>query len=75
MLKQCIRTVRGQRSDGDLSRVVDMVKWVDSGNVWETVHSRMVGCRARAITPPTYRFPGCFPSNFVRLLYLPLFCN
>lgn len=36
ILKQRIWTVRGQRNDGDLSRVVDMVKWVDSGDLWET---------------------------------------
>lgn len=35
-LTQCIRTVRGQRGDGDLNRAVDMVKWVGSGDVWET---------------------------------------
>ena len=35
-LTQCIRTVRGQRGDRDLNRAVDMVKWMGSGDVWET---------------------------------------
>ena len=39
------------------------------------VHSLWVEYRAGAMTPPLYQSPECFPSDFVRLLPLALFCS
>lgn len=76
ILKQLVWTSGARGVMETWSRVVGMVKWVDSGDIWEAESVvGWVGCRAGAIMPPAYQFPECFPRNFVRLLSRASFCS